>query len=178
MIFYNLTILANLIISKLKLFYKLKAKLVNSPLYKHHSLTNTIQTNEKMEYFHLTLLFLFILLITFSLSLLFYKHMSQYKNHNLPPGKPGLPFVGESLEFLSTGRKGHPEKFVFDRTTKYSSNVFKTNLFGHPMSAVELKATSLYSPRKTSLLYPGGLILSTKYSLLVSSHPPLKKPRK
>uniref|UniRef100_A0A2C9V4L7 Beta-amyrin 28-oxidase n=1 Tax=Manihot esculenta TaxID=3983 RepID=A0A2C9V4L7_MANES len=87
-----------------------------------------------MEYFHLTLLLLFILLITFSLSLLLYKHMSQYKNHNLPPGKPGLPYVGESLEFLSTGRKGHPEKFVFDRTTKYSSNVFKTNLFGHPMS--------------------------------------------
>ena len=40
--------------------------------------------------------------------------------------------VGESLEFLSTGWKGHPEKFIFDRISKYSSEVFKTSLLGEP----------------------------------------------
>ncbi|KAM7480835.1 hypothetical protein LguiB_005418 [Lonicera macranthoides] len=46
----------------------------------------------------------------------------------LPPGKTSWPVIGESLEFLSTGWKGHPEKFIFDRMSKYSSNVFKTSL--------------------------------------------------
>ena len=38
--------------------------------------------------------------------------------------------IGENLEFLSTGWKGHPEKFIFDRMAKYSSNVFRTHLLG------------------------------------------------
>ncbi|KAM7477452.1 hypothetical protein LguiA_025665 [Lonicera macranthoides] len=46
----------------------------------------------------------------------------------LPPGKTGWPVIRESLEFLSTGWKGHPEKFIFDRMSKYSPNVFKTLL--------------------------------------------------
>ncbi|KAK3003470.1 hypothetical protein RJ639_019379, partial [Escallonia herrerae] len=33
-------------------------------------------------------------------------------------------------QFLSTGWKGHPEKFIFDRMAKYSSNVFRTSLLG------------------------------------------------
>ncbi|XP_058217396.1 beta-amyrin 28-monooxygenase-like [Rhododendron vialii] len=49
-----------------------------------------------------------------------------------PPGSTGFPMVGESLGFLSTGRKGHPEKFVFDRIAKYSSSVFRTSLLGSP----------------------------------------------
>ncbi|EYU26567.1 hypothetical protein MIMGU_mgv1a005379mg [Erythranthe guttata] len=49
---------------------------------------------------------------------------------SLPPGKTGWPVIGESLEFLSTGWKGHPEKFVFDRMAKYSSQVFRTHLLG------------------------------------------------
>ncbi|MED6180815.1 hypothetical protein PIB30_013899 [Stylosanthes scabra] len=44
----------------------------------------------------------------------------------------GYPIMGETLEFLSTGWKGHPEKFVFDRTVKYSSEFFKTSLLGEP----------------------------------------------
>ncbi|CAI0399579.1 unnamed protein product [Linum tenue] len=43
-----------------------------------------------------------------------------------------MPFLGETLDFLSTGWKGRPEKFVFDRVTKFSSEVFKTNIVGKP----------------------------------------------
>ncbi|KAL1820022.1 hypothetical protein ACET3Z_014891 [Daucus carota] len=47
-----------------------------------------------------------------------------------PPGRWGWPVVGESLEFLSNGWKGEPEKFIFSRMSKYSSSVFKTYLLG------------------------------------------------
>ncbi|CAK7339794.1 unnamed protein product [Dovyalis caffra] len=48
----------------------------------------------------------------------------------------GFPIIGESLEFLSTGRKGYPEKFIFDRIAKYSSQVFKTCILGQPTTVV------------------------------------------
>ncbi|KAL6192266.1 hypothetical protein ACLB2K_038651 [Fragaria x ananassa] len=80
--------------------------------------------------FYLTLLLGFVSFITFSLFFLFYRHRSQFTGNNLPPGKVGYPVIGESYEFLSTGWKGHPEKFIFDRMNKFSSEVFKTSLFG------------------------------------------------
>ncbi|CAK9167332.1 unnamed protein product, partial [Ilex paraguariensis] len=80
-----------------------------------------------MEFFYVSLLSLFVLLVSLSLHFLFYKSKS---GGTLPPGKTGWPVVGESLEFLSTGWKGHPEKFIFDRMVKYSSQVFRTSLLG------------------------------------------------
>ncbi|KAL5787451.1 hypothetical protein ACOSP7_004400 [Xanthoceras sorbifolium] len=47
---------------------------------------------------------------------------------NLPPGNLGLPYIGETLELINTSRKGHPEKFVYDRVAKYCSQVFKTSI--------------------------------------------------
>lgn len=47
-----------------------------------------------------------------------------------PPGRWGWPVIGESLEFLSNGWKGEPEKFIFSRMSKHSSTVFKTYLLG------------------------------------------------
>ncbi|XP_054799059.1 beta-amyrin 28-monooxygenase-like [Prosopis cineraria] len=85
-----------------------------------------------MEHFYLTLLLLFVSLITLSLFFLFYKHRSMFSGPNLPPGKIGYPVIGESLEFLSTGWKGHPEKFIIDRMHKFSSHIFKTSIFGEP----------------------------------------------
>nr|QOW94467.1 CYP716A179 [Plantago ovata] len=82
-----------------------------------------------MESFYVTLLTLFILLVSIFLHFLFFAKKSS-GTAPLPPGKTGYPFVGESLEFLSTGWKGHPEKFIFDRITKYSSTVFRTHLLG------------------------------------------------
>ncbi|KAF2290127.1 hypothetical protein GH714_003056 [Hevea brasiliensis] len=120
--------------------------------------------------------------ITLSLFFLFYKHISQYKYPNLPPGKPGLPYVGESLDFLSTGWKGHPEKFVFDRKTKYSSDVFKTNLLGHPAAVLcgaagnkfmfsnENKLVVAWWPDSVNKVFPS--------SLQTSSNEEAKKMRK
>lgn len=39
--------------------------------------------------------------------------------------------IGESLEFLSAGWRGYPEKFVFDRMVKYSPECFKTSILGY-----------------------------------------------
>ncbi|KAM7480827.1 hypothetical protein LguiB_005410 [Lonicera macranthoides] len=81
-----------------------------------------------MEFLYICLLTLFVLLVSISLHF-FYKSKSD-PGTKLPPGKTGWPVVGESLEFLSTGWKGEPEKFIFDRMSKYSPQVFKTSLLG------------------------------------------------
>ena len=83
-----------------------------------------------MEQFYLSLLLLFVSLISISFFFLFYSHQAQSSHPNLPPGNMGFPVIGESFEFLSLGWKGHPEKFVYERMAKYSSKVFKTSLFG------------------------------------------------
>ncbi|KAK7318716.1 hypothetical protein RJT34_03422 [Clitoria ternatea] len=46
----------------------------------------------------------------------------------LPPGSFGLPLVGETYQFLFT-KIGH---FLEERSKKYSSEIFKTNLLGEP----------------------------------------------
>ncbi|KAK4483729.1 hypothetical protein RD792_010931 [Penstemon davidsonii] len=84
-----------------------------------------------MDSFYVTLLSLFIFITSLSLHFLFYKNKSSSSSSSpLPPGNTGYPVIGESLEFLSTGWKGHPEKFIFDRISKYSSTVFRTHLLG------------------------------------------------
>ncbi|KAI4380229.1 hypothetical protein MLD38_006444 [Melastoma candidum] len=85
-----------------------------------------------MEHLYLTLLLLFVSAVAASMFILFYKHRSSYTSPNLPPGGIGYPVVGETLSFLSTGWKGHPERFVFDRISRYSSLVFKTCILGEP----------------------------------------------
>ncbi|KAJ4826146.1 hypothetical protein Tsubulata_030553 [Turnera subulata] len=76
-------------------------------------------------------LYAILLIITVSLPYLVFKRKPASAN-NLPPGSTGLPFVGESIEFLRTGQKGHPEKFIFDRMSKFSEKVFRTSLFFEP----------------------------------------------
>nr|AAS89065.2 taxoid 2-alpha-hydroxylase [Taxus canadensis] len=49
----------------------------------------------------------------------------------LPPGKLGLPLIGESLSFLWALRSNTLEQFVDKRVKKYG-NVFKTSLLGQP----------------------------------------------
>ncbi|KAB2068266.1 hypothetical protein ES319_A08G018900v1 [Gossypium barbadense] len=127
-----------------------------------------------MEHFYITLLLLFVSFVTLSLFVLFYKHRSNYSADNLPPGRPGLPFVGETLEFLSTGWKGHPEKFIFDRMAKYSSQVFKTNILGEPAAVFcgvacnkflfsnENKLVTAWWPSSVDKIFPSSLQTSSK----------------
>ncbi|XP_042022504.1 beta-amyrin 6-beta-monooxygenase-like [Salvia splendens] len=49
---------------------------------------------------------------------------------NLPPGSKGWPMVGENMEFALLG----PQKFVKDRMSKYSPEVFQTSLLGEKMA--------------------------------------------
>ncbi|XP_059283420.1 beta-amyrin 28-monooxygenase [Lycium ferocissimum] len=88
-----------------------------------------------MELFYVSLLCLFVLLVSLSFLFLFNNKNKSTLSCPLPPGKSGWPVIGESLEFLSNGWKGHPEKFIFNRISKYSSNVFKTHLFGEKVAA-------------------------------------------
>ncbi|KAJ4830522.1 hypothetical protein Tsubulata_041889 [Turnera subulata] len=83
------------------------------------------------------LLVLYLVLLFVSI---FFIYSTLYKNRTkaagsftLPPGRKGWPFIGETLEFVMAGRGGAPEKFVKDRMSKYSGEVFKTSLLGEDM---------------------------------------------
>nr|POE97214.1 beta-amyrin 28-oxidase [Quercus suber] len=89
-----------------------------------------------MELFFLCGLILSVFLVSLC-CVVFLLYQNSYASlPNLPRGKMGLPFIGESLEFLSTGRKGHPEKFIYDRMAKFSSQVFKTSILGEPVAVM------------------------------------------
>lgn len=49
----------------------------------------------------------------------------------LPPGSFGLPWIGESLQFLSAVRAGELERFLEWRVAKFGSETFKSSLLGH-----------------------------------------------
>lgn len=51
---------------------------------------------------------------------------SKKLSNNLPPGRFGLPLLGESVAYLR-----NPENFILKRQQQYG-NVFKTHLFGSP----------------------------------------------
>ena len=55
----------------------------------------------------------------------------QEKELPLPPGCFGLPFIGETLEYLRTQRQGIPWKFFDDRISAYGQT-FKTSLVAFP----------------------------------------------
>nr|ALM25789.1 cytochrome P450 716A96 [Salvia pomifera] len=82
-----------------------------------------------MEVLYVSLLSGLVVAVSLGLHLLLLKNKDK-GGSGLPPGRTGWPVVGESLEFLSTGWKGHPEKFIFDRISRYSSSVFRTHLLG------------------------------------------------
>ncbi|PWA91940.1 hypothetical protein CTI12_AA084840 [Artemisia annua] len=70
---------------------------------------------------------LIVVLVPFSLHFVFYKS-KPVVDRKLPPGQTGWQVIGETLEFLANGWKGHPEKFIFDRMARLSPDVFKTSL--------------------------------------------------
>ncbi|KAK3206619.1 hypothetical protein Dsin_020665 [Dipteronia sinensis] len=82
-----------------------------------------------MELFFGSGLILFTALVSLSLAYIFFNKSKD----NLPPGRMGLPYIGETLEFLKASKKGHPEKFLLDRISKYSSKIFKTSILTTPV---------------------------------------------
>nr|QNN89106.1 cytochrome P450 [Azadirachta indica] len=127
-----------------------------------------------MELFFLCGLILFTLSISASLGFLFFYNKSKFSYPNLPPGKMGLPYIGESLEFLNTGRKGCPEKFIFDRIAKYSSHIFKTSILAEPIVVVcgatankflfsnENKLVQAWWPDSVNKIFPSSSQTSSK----------------
>ncbi|KAJ4963289.1 hypothetical protein NE237_023228 [Protea cynaroides] len=129
-------------------------------------------TTYDMEFLMLSVLLLSTLFLTLSFRLFTFK----YKRTNggyLPPGRLGFPFVGESFEFFSKGRKGSPEKFINDRINKYSSEIFKTSLLGEYMIILcssagnkflfsnEDKLVTSWWPRSVEKIFPSSLQTST-----------------
>ena len=96
---------------------------------------------------YLSLLLLFVSFVSLSLFFLFYRHKSPFTAPNLPPG---------GIEFLSAGWKGHPEKFIFGRMIKYSSENFKTSILGEP-------AIVFYGAACNKLLFPNENKLVTSW---------------
>nr|AXH01350.1 CYP716A261 [Eschenbachia blinii] len=80
-----------------------------------------------MDMFYVYLVSLFFVAVSFSIHMLFFMSKPHVEG-KLPPGRKGWPVVGEGIEFLATGWKGHPEKFIFDRMEKFSNQVFRTSL--------------------------------------------------
>ncbi|CBI20810.3 unnamed protein product, partial [Vitis vinifera] len=116
------------------------------------------------------------LFTTLSLSFLIYKLMiiSHGTPRNLPSGNTGLPYIGESIQFLSNGRKGHPEKFISERMLKFSSKVFKTSLFGETAAVFcgsagnkflfsnENKLVTAWWPSSVNKIFPSSLQTSSQ----------------
>ncbi|KAL9236360.1 hypothetical protein vseg_011040 [Gypsophila vaccaria] len=94
----------------------------------------------------ITLFNVFVVLVCLIFSTLFIYFFDNRKFNDgkpdLPPGKMGLPWLGESLDFLAALRKGgKPEIFIFNRLAKYYGSghltgVFKTRLFGNNVAVV------------------------------------------
>lgn len=127
-----------------------------------------------MELFFLSLLLLLSLFLSLFLRLFGDRIKLSVGRKNLPPGKFGWPVIGETLEFLSNGRKGTPEKFIRDRMAKYSPDIFRTSLLGE-MTAVlcgasgnkflfsnENKLVTSWWPRSVEKIFPTSLQTSTK----------------
>lgn len=124
------------------------------------------QSLDKMDLFYGSLLSLVVIFVSLVLHLLFYKRNQTSGKTLLPPGKTGWPFFGETMEFLSTGWNGHPEKFIFDRVARYSSNVFKTSLLGYKAAIIigpagnkflfsnEYKLVRMWVPDYVNKLFP------------------------
>nr|WNO46800.1 cytochrome P450 716E53 [Tripterygium hypoglaucum] len=69
-----------------------------------------------------------------SLSLVFIWKIKSRAAYNLPHGNKSWPFIGETLEFFLAGKRGEPEKFIDDRTSKYSTDVFRMSMLGNDVA--------------------------------------------
>ncbi|KAL8524565.1 hypothetical protein ACS0TY_014239 [Phlomoides rotata] len=125
------------------------------------------------------MMFLYLCLFASSSIFLFLHLFQKQSQSKLPSGKTGWLLVGETLEFLSTGQKGYPEKFIFDRIDKYSSSVFRTHLFGEKMVllggpggnkflfANEDKLLQVWWPPSVGKLFPSDIRSSSEEAVIL-----------
>ncbi|KAK2997600.1 hypothetical protein RJ639_025095 [Escallonia herrerae] len=73
-------------------------------------------------------------LLCASFSLFFVFRKKSPRDQRYPPGNTGWPFIGESLEYVASGRNGTPDKFVRERMEKFSPEVFKTSIAGETVA--------------------------------------------
>ncbi|KAK2968519.1 hypothetical protein RJ640_007436 [Escallonia rubra] len=59
-------------------------------------------------------------------------HPSDEQIQLLPPGRTGLPLIGETLDYFSKLRNGVLWTFAAERMKKHSTKVFRTSLMGQP----------------------------------------------
>ncbi|XP_041018684.1 beta-amyrin 6-beta-monooxygenase-like [Juglans microcarpa x Juglans regia] len=81
-----------------------------------------------MDLFLSYLLQIVILCISLPLIVRIYRRKSS--SRNLPPGRKGWPIIGETLEYALASKNGDPDKFIADRMSKYSPELFRTSLLG------------------------------------------------
>ncbi|KAJ8431727.1 hypothetical protein Cgig2_028944 [Carnegiea gigantea] len=130
-----------------------------------------------MELFFLCGLFLFLSVSVVSLFLLYHHTSARGQAGRLPPGRFGWPVIGESWEFMSTGWKGFPEKFIFDRLAKYAPcQVFKTSILLEKTVVMcgaagnkflfsnESKLVQAWWPKSVDKIFPSSASTSTESS--------------
>ncbi|KAK2965636.1 hypothetical protein RJ640_000136 [Escallonia rubra] len=103
--------------------------------YKKHIFYYPTSSFALLDHMDLTLscLLLFGLLYA-SFSLFFNFRKKSPPDQRYPPGNTGWPFIGESLEYVASGRNGTPDKFVRERMDKFSPEVFKTSIAGETVA--------------------------------------------
>ena len=138
-----------------------------------------------MDLLYGSLLSIFVIFVSLALHFLFYKKKPTGVQ---PPGGRGWPFMGETLEFLSTGWNGHPEKFIFDRMAKYSSNIFMTSLLGYKTAVFcspagnkflfsnEYKLVRMWVPEYVNKLFPSKSSASDEALKMRKAFPYFLKP--
>ncbi|XP_047331704.1 beta-amyrin 28-monooxygenase-like [Impatiens glandulifera] len=120
------------------------------------------------------LLFLFLFLFLFiTIMIILYLRLVFSGKDQLPLGRTGFPIVGETLEFMSMGRKGTPERFFKERMAMYSHKVFKTSLLAEKtvvfcgasgnkfLFSNENKLVTSWWPRSVEKIFPSSTYTST-----------------
>ena len=75
----------------------------------------------------------------------------------LPPGRFGLPLIGETLEFLRTQKEGRPQKFFDDRIAGYGETL-KTSIVGFPTVILASPAGNKTAFSNSHSLWPASMV--------------------
>lgn len=112
--------------------------------------------------------------IWFVFSTLFCKDRSDGCQGNgekpLPPGSMGLPFIGETLQYVTPFKSSTIGPFLHERMSRYG-HVFKTNIFGQPTIITTTAESNQFvfqnEGRLFKCAYPAGFVnIVGKYNIL------------